>query len=322
MKKILVLHTGGTISMSQNEAGHVALNKQNPLTQATATLPKDIQMVTETCFNLPSACMTPNEMLQLQQRILKATTQGFDGVVISHGTDTLEETAYFLDLTLPKTIAVVVTGAMRSSNEIGSDGLHNFLTAVQTAATPSAKTKGVLVVLNDEIHAARYVTKTHTTNVATFKSPLTGPIGLFVHNTPTFFKTEVVDDHLAIDQLLDHVYLIKAYAGMDDQLLKALTTPETKGLVIEALGSGNLPSRIVPALQAILNLHIPIVIVSRCVTGIAQPIYDYNGGGVSLVQMGATFCQGLNGPKARLRLLVALSANLQGEALTTYLTNQ
>lgn len=319
MKKILVLHTGGTISMSQDDAGHVALNQQNPLIQAAKTLPQDIQMVTETSFNLPSACMTPVEMQQLQQRILKANTEGFAGVVISHGTDTLEETAYFLDLTLPKNIAVVVTGAMRSSNEIGSDGLHNFLTAVQVAATPAAQTMGTLVVLNDEIHEARYVTKTHTTNVATFKSPLFGPAGLFINGQPTFFKVAPVDDHLSIKALLEPVYLIKAYAGMDDQLLKAATTPQTKGIVIEALGSGNLPTKVVPALQAILKADIPLVIVSRCVNGVAQPIYAYNGGGVSLVQMGAVFCQGLNGPKARLKLLVGLSAGKTGQALKDYL---
>ncbi|MCG0789806.1 L-asparaginase [Lactiplantibacillus plantarum] len=127
---------------------------------------------------MPSPHITPARMLQLKQRIDKAAHEGVDGVVVTHGTDTLEETAYFLDLTLPNELPVVITGAMRSANEIGSDGLHNLETAIQTASTPDAAEKGVLVVMNDEIHSARYVTKTHTTNVATFRTPTFGPIGL------------------------------------------------------------------------------------------------------------------------------------------------
>lgn len=126
MKKILAIHTGGTISMSQNAQGEVVPNDQNPIAQDATILAGRVQLITDEMFNLPSPHMTPVQMLQIKQRILKAEAQGIDGVVITHGTDTLEETAYFLDLTLPNTIPVVVTGAMRSSNEVGSDGLYNF----------------------------------------------------------------------------------------------------------------------------------------------------------------------------------------------------
>ena len=104
-------------------------------------------------------------------------TDDIDGVVITHGTDTLEETAYFLDLTVDTSIPIVLTGAMSSSNEIGADGLYNLMSAVQVAASDDAKMKGVLVVLNDEIHTAENVTKTHASNVSTFQSPPYGPIG-------------------------------------------------------------------------------------------------------------------------------------------------
>lgn len=125
-KKILILHTGGTISMSEDETGKIKPNSQNPLTDLSLNVNDDVQLVTEEIFNLPSPHITPARMLQISLRIRQAEAEGFFGAVVTHGTDTLEETALFLDLTISSKMPVVVTGAMRSSNEIGSDGLYNF----------------------------------------------------------------------------------------------------------------------------------------------------------------------------------------------------
>lgn len=149
MKNFLVLHTGGTISMSENDAGEIMPNESNPLNQFQLATDVPLKLTTEGIFNLPSPQITPNEMLQIQQRILQAEKDGVDGVVITHGTDTLEETAYFLDLTLPSAVPVVLTGAMRSSNEIGSDGMYNCQSAIRVAASDDSRHKGVLVVMND-----------------------------------------------------------------------------------------------------------------------------------------------------------------------------
>ncbi|MFD1672324.1 asparaginase [Agrilactobacillus yilanensis] len=321
MKKILALHTGGTISMSQDDEGGVGLNQKNPLVNDTydALFEGKVQLIAEEILNLPSAYMTPVQMLTLYQRILTAIDTGIDGVVITHGTDTLEETAYFLDLTLPHKIPVVITGAMRSSNEIGADGEHNFINAVWTACSDQAADKGVLVALNDELHTARYVTKTHTTDVATFKSPNFGPIGAIEGDTPRFFGQCLTTQTTPIDHIVEPVHLLKAYAGMDNTLLQAVANADTKGLVIEALGAGNLPVTTLPALQALLHLKIPIILVSRCFSGTAQAIYDFESGGVNLQKMGLVFCQGLNGPKARIKLLVGLSAGKIGAELAAYL---
>lgn len=321
MTKILVLHTGGTISMSQNQAGDVTLNQNHPLnhTNFNELLGDAVTVVSEQIFNLPSAYMDPEHMLQLQQRILKAQQAGLDGVVVTHGTDTLEETAYFLDLTLPHNIAVVVTGAMRSSNEIGADGRHNFINAIRIAAAPAARNKGTLVALNDEIHAARFVTKRHTTSVATFSSPLTGAIGAVTRAGVQFFDALPAAKSQPITALQAPVYLIKAYAGMEATFLEAVDQPETKGLVVEALGSGNLPLSCLAPIQTLLNRDVPVIFVSRCYDGVAQPIYAFESGGVSMQKLGVTFCQGLNGQKARIRLIVGLSNGLQGDALAAYM---
>lgn len=187
MKRILVLHTGGTISMHADKAGRVVPDSDNPMNHASVKL-DDIQINAIDFFNIPSPQITVEHMLLLTQKI-RETAGLYDGVVITHGTDTLEETAYFLDTMILPQIPIVLTGAMRSSNELGSDGVYNYLSALRVASHDNAADKGVLVVMNDEIHAAKYVTKTHTTNVSTFQTPTHGPLGIIMKHDILFFKT-------------------------------------------------------------------------------------------------------------------------------------
>ncbi len=320
-KRILILHTGGTISMSEDSSGKVKPNEQNPLTELPLPLSHNLELVTEEIFNVPSPHMDPPHMLKLSLRLRQAQKEGFFGAVVTHGTDTLEETALFLDLTLDQKMPVVVTGAMRSSNEIGSDGLYNFKSAIMVASAAASIDKGVVVVMNDEIHAARFVTKTHTTNVATFRTPTFGPIGIISDNHVVYVQDTISEKCLPVNKINDHVYLIKAYAGMDGTILAALDKDSTQGIVIEALGAGNLPPQTLPALQQLLQHQIPVILVSRCFNGIAEPVYDYEGGGVNLQKMGVIFCRGLNGQKARIKLLVGLSAGLSGAKLAHYINS-
>lgn len=318
MKRVLVLHTGGTISMVQEEGG-VTPTSHHPLMDPMAFLPKDIEVTVEEIFNLPSPHIRPEEMLQLKTRIVEAQKQGFDGVVITHGTDTLEETAYFLDMTVSKQISVVITGAMRSSNEIGSDGQYNYLQSIITAANEESKNQGVLVVMNDEIHAAKFVTKTHTTSVDTFRTPTFGPIGIISKKKVIFIK-DVVDQRIVdINTVTGNVLLIKAYAGMDSFIFDLIEKQDIDGIVIEALGAGNMPPSVIESLQRLIDKEIPIALVSRCSNGIAQDIYDYPGGGIPLSKMGITFVKGLSGQKARLRMLVGLNCGFKAQELKQYM---
>ncbi|MDH6365717.1 L-asparaginase [Enterococcus sp. PF1-24] len=320
MKKILVLHTGGTIAMAENnQTGSVSLNQDNPLLTAQVHLPAATQLVVEDIFNLPSPQITPAHMLQLKSRIQRGKADGFTGVVITHGTDTLEETAFFLDITVGQLLPIVVTGAMRSSNELGSDGLYNFESAIRVAACDEAKNKGVLVVMNDEIHTARYVTKTHTTNVATFRTPTLGPIGIITKHQIRFMQQLITAETVDIQAVDGIVPIVKAYAGMEGDYLNALAEMNISGLVIEGLGAGNLPPKTIPALKKILAKNIPILLVSRCFNGIAETIYAYEGGGQQLADLGVIFCNGINSQKARLKLLVALNSQLSSEDQRTFL---
>ena len=150
MKKILVINTGGTISMSEDHTtGKVSPNKDNPLNEGGNIFSYIGDIDVEVLYNLPSPQITENEMLGIKLRILKAVEEGYNGVVVTHGTDTLEETAYYLELTLNVNIPIVITGAMRSSNEIGSDGLANLRSALVVAASDKSVDNGVLRVMND-----------------------------------------------------------------------------------------------------------------------------------------------------------------------------
>ncbi|MEH7224255.1 asparaginase [Bacillus sp. JJ1566] len=308
MKKILIIHTGGTIAMMEDKnTGAVEQNQQNPLLLHTNALASIADVMVEELFQLPSPHITEKEMLMLKHKIETSIKEDkIEGVVITHGTDTLEETAYFLDITVQSDIPIVVTGAMRSSNELGADGPYNLISAARVAASDSAIGKGVLVVLNDEIHTAKNVTKTHTSNIATFQSPQYGPLGIVSKREITFHHMPTIRETYDIEEITKNVVLLKAYAGMDGSILHAIRTLHPDGLVIEALGQGNLPPTMVTELKDLIDSGVPVVLVSRCFNGYVQDVYNYEGGGRQLKELGVIFSNGLNGQKARLKLLVTL----------------
>jgi len=316
MKNILIIHTGGTISMQEDvSTGEVKPGSSHPLTEQIIPL-ENVSLTVKELFHIPSPHITLKEMLEIKNTIIKFyKAEQIDGVVITHGTDTLEETAYFLDLTLDIPIPVVVTGAMRSSNELGSDGLYNLISSIKVATCQTARNLGVLVVMNDEIHTAKNVTKTHTSNVATFQSPQYGPIGIVNKRAVSFHHKPIERQVFNISQISKHVILLKAYAGMDERIMHAVEHINPDGIIIEALGQGNLPPQLIPGIKHFIENQVPIVIVSRCFNGTVQDVYGYEGGGRHLKSLGVIFSNGLNGQKARIKLLVALEHTSKLEEL-------
>ncbi|HCY6082922.1 TPA: asparaginase [Staphylococcus aureus] len=319
MKHLLVIHTGGTISMSQDQSNKVVTNDINPISMHQDVINQYAQIDELNPFNVPSPHMTIQHVKQLKDIILEAVTNKYyDGFVITHGTDTLEETAFLLDLILGIEQPVVITGAMRSSNEIGSDGLYNYISAIRVASDEKARHKGVMVVFNDEIHTARNVTKTHTSNTSTFQSPNHGPLGVLTKDRVQFHHMPYRQQ--ALENVNDklNVPLVKAYMGMPGDIFSFYSREGIDGMVIEALGQGNIPPSALEGIQQLVSLNIPIVLVSRSFNGIVSPTYAYDGGGYQLAQQGFIFSNGLNGPKARLKLLVALSNNLDKAEIKSY----
>ncbi|EOB9205928.1 asparaginase [Staphylococcus aureus] len=319
MKHLLVIHTGGTISMSQDQSNKVVTNDINPISMHQDVINQYAQIDELNPFNVPSPHMTIQHVKQLKDIILEAVSNKYyDGFVITHGTDTLEETAFLLDLILGIEQPVVITGAMRSSNEIGSDGLYNYISAIRVASDEKARHKGVMVVFNDEIHTARNVTKTHTSNTNTFQSPNHGPLGVLTKDRVQFHHMPYRQQ--ALENVNDklNVPLEKAYMGMPGDIFSFYSREGIDGMVIEALGQGNIPPSALDGIQQLVSLNIPIVLVSRSFNGIVSPTYAYDGGGYQLAQQGFIFSNGLNGPKARLKLLVALSNNLDKAEIKSY----
>ncbi|MEB5685707.1 asparaginase [Mammaliicoccus lentus] len=320
MKRILVIHTGGTISMSEDkDTGKVETNEENPMHRHQAFIQSlgDIEEINP--FQVPSPHMNNDYIIILKNIITDAIEKdAYDAFVITHGTDTLEETAYLLDLTIDTSLPIILTGAMRSSNEIGSDGLYNYVSALKVASEDEARNKGVMVVFNDEIHTAKNVTKTHTSNTSTFQSPNYGPIGsvtkthvIFHHQPFPYKKYPEINPNTKIG-------LIKAHMDISSDIFNFFVEHQYNGLVVEALGQGNLPPTALDGLHKLMDAHIPVVVVSRSFNGIVDGIYAYEGGGSQLQNMGLIFSNGLNGQKARLKLLVGLSNHLNKEQLKTY----
>ncbi|PNN75805.1 asparaginase [Staphylococcus aureus] len=319
MKHLLVIHTGGTISMSQDQSNKVVTNDINPISMHQDVINQYAQIDELNPFNVPSPHMTIQHVKQLKDIILEAVTNKYyDGFVITHGTDTLEETAFLLDLILGIEQPVVITGAMRSSNEIGSDGLYNYISAIRVASDEKARHKGVMVVFNDEIHTARNVTKTHTSNTNTFQSPNHGPLGVLTKDRVQFHHMPYRQQALENVNEKLNVPLVKAYMGMPGDIFSFYSREGIDGMVIEALGQGNIPPSALEGIQQLVSLNIPIVLVSRSFNGIVSPTYAYDGGGYQLAQQGFIFSNGLNDPKARLKLLVALSNNLDKAEIKSY----
>ena len=308
MKKILLLHTGGTIAMEENNEGNgIRLSENHPLSGLQSQLQSIASIHSEEVFNLPSPHIGPKTVLELANYIRdRVAKERFDGVVITHGTDTLEETAYMLELLSPCQQPIVLTGAMKPSNERGSDGPNNVISAVRVAACQEAVNLGVVVVMNDEIHSAKYVTKMHTSSVAAFESPLSGPLGIVIKNDVIFYHYPKRERAVSINEIEKKVHLLKLYSGIEYETLEWMEKMNLDGLVIEAFGSGNVPPEVVPFIKRLLKRHIPVVVVSRSVKGTVQGVYSYEGGGSQLQDLGVIFLKGLSGQKARIKLLLFL----------------
>ncbi len=312
---VAVVTTGGTIAMEHDEAVGGAV-PQLGASDFAAALPSDVpRLHTEEVVNLPSSHFTLETLEQIRDRVGDlAGEPNVLGVVITHGTDTMEETAYLLDLTVSVEQPIVLTGAMRTASDVGYDGFANLLAAVRVAAAPEAHGLGTMVVFNDEIHAARRVTKMHTLSPATFQSPAWGPIGRVEGGA-------VVVDHrpgresLPWRGLEPRVPLLKLSVGARPALLEAALERGARGVVIEALGGGRVPPWWLTAIREAREGGVPVVIASRCPSGRVWDSYGYVGAYRSLLDLGCLFAEGVNGQKARIRLMLVLAAAETGEEI-------
>jgi len=308
-KNILLVFTGGTFSMKIDEktGGAVPHFSGNDL---MLLMPEIYGLAEVTIFDFgkyPGPHMTPELMLSLSKKIQQQLQKnGFDGVVITHGTDTLEETAYLLDLTLDTATPVVLTGSMKNSSEPDWDGPANLKDSIAICLNPNSKNLGVLVCLNGEINAASEVTKTHTDDIETFHSLDFGALGFVQNGRVIFNRLPRKLELIKTSKIETNVDLIKCYAGMDEKFFKFSADSNVTGIVVEAMGVGNVPPKAFEGIKYAVEKNIPIVLVSRCPAGETLDIYGYPGAGKWLHDLGVIFSDYLNGQKARIKLMLAL----------------
>lgn len=283
--------------------------------ELTAVLPAGLpELETEEIVNLPSSHFRLDTLWAIRERVAELVAEpGVDGVVVTHGTDTLEETAYLLDLTVPGNKPIVLTGSMRAASDVGYDGHANLLAAIRVAAAVQARDLGVVVVLNDEIHAASHVTKMHTLSTATFQSPGWGPVGR-VGGHAVIIEWRPERYVLPWRGLEPNVSLLKLAVGMEAGSLEDALARGARGVVIEALGGGRVPPWWLSSIERARAQRLPVVIASRCPSGRVWDAYGYPGAYRTLADLGCLFAEGLNGQKARIKLMVVLaSAQTTGE---------
>jgi L-asparaginase len=306
---VRVITTGGTIASRPTAGGREATTPGAELLEAVPRLGEVAQVEVEEIFRIGSYQITVEQMLALAVRVREAASEGgVAGVVVTHGTDTMEESAYLADLLYAGDAPVVFTGAQRGAEVPDSDGPHNLLDAVRLAAAPAARGIGVVIAMGGHIDAARDATKVHTRALRAFGSPDHGPLGEIAGDVVHIYRWRARPDNLAaLDAIEARVVLIRLGAGMDGLLVRAAAEAAQQGIVIEGFGIGDANAPIAAAVERAIAAGVAVIVVSRCPAGEAAPVYG-SGGGVDLARAGAIFGGNLRGPKARVLLMAALAA--------------
>jgi L-asparaginase len=260
--------------------------------------------------NVPSFDMHGELALSLARRVIEqAGRPDLAGVVVAHGTDTMEESVFLIDRLLDSELPVVLTGAQRGADQRDTDGPRNLRDAVRVAADPDARGRGALIVFAGEIHAAREVRKVHTSALTAFAAPGYGPIGIVDGERVVVPRRSERAAPLPVPEELALVDLIRLHAGSDARFLHAAVETGAKALVLEGTGRGNANDQVLAGVRHAVERGIPVVVCSRCVAGRVEPVYG-RGGGRDLVEAGALFAGDLAGPKARVLLQIAVGAGL------------
>ncbi|MDQ3044387.1 MAG: asparaginase [Chloroflexota bacterium] len=321
--RLFLLTTGGTIASRRDAttgAVATAANGQE-LTDLVPELGELADLHVEAFASVNSWNMTPLMMLDLATRVNRVLDQPeITAALVTHGTDTVEETAFLLDLIVASPKPVVFVVAMRNLSEPGADGPRNLLDAAKVALDPGARDRGALLVVSETIHTARHVTKMNTVNPSTFESPDHGPAGNTGGGVVRFFHSPQPRQLIPTVEIDPEVLLIKVAAGTDARQFHWAIETGYRGIVIEGSGAGNVPAAMVPGIETTIAAGLPVVLTSRCPFGFLAPVYGSGGaagGGWDLQRLGVIFADHLPAQKARIKLMVALGLTSEIEEIRT-----
>jgi len=324
LEKVLLIATGGTIAMRKDKSGKVVpAVSGHELIESLPELAQEANWEICDFSNVASCNIDPRQMKRLAMEVERHFLLDplLKGIIITHGTDTLEETAYFLDVAIRDSRPVILTASQRDASESDSDGPRNLHNALRIALDLRAVNRGVVIALNEEIHAARDVRKLHTSHVEAFHSGDIGALGSIDTGEVIWHRKAEHTIKLGVPKTLAKVAICKAYTGMPSDTLQAMVQDKTEALVIEAFGRGNLPPQLVNGIAEIVADGIPVVITSRCLFGRTAPVYGYPGGGADLERVGAWFSANLSTEKVRLFLSIALGQGMDKKEVRKFLAN-
>ena len=315
---IVILFTGGTISMRHDPAagGAVPALSAREILAATRGVEGVADVRVEDWGAFPGPHMTAERMWALRSRVGELLTDpAVEGVVVTHGTDTLEESAYLTARSVASAKPVVFTGAMRTASDLGWDGPANLLDAVRVAASEDARGYGVMVVMGARVFSALDVTKAHTHLLDAFESPGLGPVGV-VDDGAVIFRRALppAAPALAPAAPATPVDIVLAFAGCDARLLDASRTT-ARGVVVAAMGRGNVPPAMADGIEPWIGEGKPVVIASRALRGRVGWTYGYPGGGRRLHELGAVFAGSRRPQQARIDLMLALGCGMGPDEL-------
>ncbi|SDM46272.1 asparaginase [Bacillus sp. OK048] len=314
MKKVVLLTTGGTIASKPNkDSGKLASGElTGEELVALCNLPNDIEVVIESVFQKASIHITFDDLVVLKNKIEKYYEDDkVSGVVITHGTDTLEESAYFLDLTISDPRPVVITGSQRSPEELGSDVFINLRHAIYSACSEDLWNAGAVVVFNERIFAARYVKKEHASNIQGFNVFGFGYLGIIDNDVVQIFQKPIRREYFAIQSPIPQVEIIKCYIGADGKFIKAARESGVKGIVLEGVGRGQVAPEMMEEIEKSLKEGIALVITTSAEEGSVYTTYDYKGSAYDLYKKGVILGSDNDSKKARIKLAVALASGVK-----------
>jgi len=310
-KNILIVFTGGTFSMKiekKKSGGAVPRYSGEELLKKIPDAKKLANISFYDFGKYPGPHITPEIMMNLSKQLRKKLAEKkYDGIVITHGTDTLEETAYLIDLTIKTEIPIVFTGSMRNSSEPNWDGPKNLIDSIQVCLNENSRGMGTLVCMHGEVNAASEVTKIFSNEFETFQSLDFGMLGFVQKGRVVYNRLPRFLEIINTNNINTNVDLLTVYAGMDEKFFRHSADSGVNGLVIEALGVGNVPPVAFKGVEYVIKKNIPVVLVSRCPAGETDYIYSYPGAGRHLHDLGVIFTDYLNGQKARIKLMLALA---------------
>jgi len=310
---IVLVFTGGTISMRHDPTagGAVPSLRGREILDLAPGIDRIAELEVDDWGAYPGPHMTIDRMWSLRERLLEHLgREEVDGIVVTHGTDSLEETAYLMAKSVSTAKPIVFTGAMRTSSDLGWDGPGNLGAAVRVAASPASRDQGVMVVMSDRIYSAIDVTKAHTSSLEAFDSPGLGPLGVVDDRSVIYRRALPAEVRiLEPERPAQPVDIVYAFAGADSRLIRA-SYKDAKGLVVAGMGRGNVPPEMLDGINEFIGAGRPVIVTSRTARGRVGPTYGYPGAGRRLLERGAILGGARRPQQARIELMLALGLGM------------